>query len=243
MKYISNSGNKKIQGSFKVDATYASIAKTCPSTCALKNGAGCYAELGKVAMHLKKFEETFPKGSRLQMAQFEADAIDEAYEGGLIPKNRYLRLHVSGDTTTVNGARAINGAVGRWMARGGKRAWSYTHAWRQVKRAHWNKVSMLASLDSVSEVDAAREQGYAPAIVVSEFESPKAFRVVGSDTEFIPCPAQTKGVGCTDCQLCMKADWLHATNRGIAFEAHGPRKKMMKANIENTGKRHLSVIQ
>lgn len=40
--YVEDSGNSKIIGSLKADATYASIAASCPNSCALK-AHGCYA--------------------------------------------------------------------------------------------------------------------------------------------------------------------------------------------------------
>ena len=79
------------------------------------------------------------------------------------------------------------------------------------------------------------QNGYAPVIVVAEHISDKAYTLPGSDTKWIPCPSQTRKVGCVDCQLCMKADWLYETNHGIAFAAHGVKKSSIK--------RRLTVLQ
>lgn len=232
--YVSESGNSKINGTNKVDATYTSIQATCPTSCTLK-GNGCYAQSSFVGITSSRLDKESSGFSALQVARAEAKAIDGAYNGGPVPAGRDMRIHVAGDSRTVTGTRIINKAVGRWKERGGGDCWSYTHAWKNVSRDEWSNVSILASVSCVEEVAEARKQGYAPAIVVPEFNGDKAFQLEGSDTKWIPCPAQTRGVGCTDCRLCFNADRLHEGNFGIAFEAHGVKK--------NAIKRSLKVIQ
>lgn len=228
--YVSDSGNTKIMGSKKVDATYCSINATCPNTCELK-GNGCYAELSFVGIQTARLNNESQGLTALQVARAEAKAIDNCYNGGAVPNERDMRLHVAGDSRTVTGSRIINSAVGRWKKRGGGDCWSYTHAWKSVPRNEWSNVSILASIKSTSEVDAARKQGYAPAIVVPEFSGDKAFQLEGSDTKWIPCPAQTRDKGCTDCRLCFDADRLYNGNFGIAFAAHGVKKGAIKKRL------------
>lgn len=232
--YVSDSGNRKIMGSKKADATYVSIKASCPKDCPLM-GEGCYAELGYVGITSHRLDDEAKGFSPLQAARAEAKVIDESYKGGAVPTGRDLRIHVAGDSRTLMGTRLINKAVGRWKARGGGSVWTYTHAWKHVPREEWSNVSILASVNHVNEVEAARAQGYAPAIVVPEHPSEKAFQLDGCDTKFIPCPAQTRGVGCTDCRLCFNADRLHEGNFGIAFAVHGVMKDKMK--------RHLNVVK
>jgi hypothetical protein len=236
-KYVSNSKNSKL-GNKPVDTTYASINATCPNSCELKNN-GCYASLSFVAIQVAKLDKSSIGVSAVEAARHEARAIDESYGGGKVPSLRDMRLHVSGDSRTIKGSKLINSSVGRWKKRGGGDCWSYSHAWRNVPRSVWSHVSMLASISKPEEAVEARKQGYAPAIVVSEFSSPKAFTVPGSDVKYIPCPAQTspggKDIGCTECRLCFNADRLYEKNIGIAFEAHGVKK--------NDIKRRLKMIQ
>lgn len=232
--YVSDSGNTKIMGSQKVDATYAAIKQTCPDTCSLKN-EGCYAQTSYVGMVNHRMETEADSMTAIQVARAEAKAIDNAYNGKDVPAGRALRLHVSGDSRTVTGTRLINAAVGRWKKRLGGDCWSYTHAWRHVPRKEWSHVSILASVATTDEVEAAKKQGYAPAIVVAEHPSDKAYSLEGSDTKWIPCPAQTREVGCSDCRLCFNADRLLNGGFGIAFAAHGVKK--------NNIKRHLTVVQ
>lgn len=232
--YVSNSGNTKIMGSKKVDATYAAIKSTCPDSCSLKN-KGCYAQTSFVGMINQRMERRSRGASPLDVARAEAKAIDNAYDGGQVPVDRALRLHVAGDSRTLAGTRLINNAVGRWKKRGGGKVWNYTHAWKHVPRQEWSNVSTLASVSNTKEVAEAREHGYAPAIVVATHLSEKAYTLPGSDVKFIPCPAQTREVGCSDCRLCFDADRLFEGNFGIAFAAHGINK--------NAIKRHLTVIK
>jgi hypothetical protein len=236
--YVSDSDNTKIMGSKKVDATYASIKKTCPSTCSLKQDKSCYAMNSYVGMHVARLDSRARQGSPLDVAKAEARAIDDAYNGKKIPAGRALRLHVAGDSRTIKGTRVINAAVARWKERGGGDCWGYTHAHQHVPRSMWSVVSILASIESLKDVEAVRKQGYAPALVVPEHTTHKAYILPGSDVKWIPCPAQTKPggkeVGCTDCRLCFNADRLYHNNMGITFAAHGVNK--------NTLKRHLTVI-
>lgn len=228
--YVSDSGNTKIMGSKKVDATYVSIKSSCPKDCPLM-GEGCYAQLSYVGMTNHRLDKEAAGFSPLQAARSEAAAINNSYKGGDVPSGRDLRLHVAGDSRTIAGTRIINKAVKRWRNRGGGDCWSYTHAWKHVPRQEWDQVSILASITTVDEVPAAREQGYAPAIVVPEHLSEKAYLLPGSDTKWIPCPAQTRGVGCSDCRLCFNADRLYDSNMGIAFSVHGVKKDNIKRRL------------
>ena len=229
--YVSESGNTKLMGSKKVDATYVSIKATCPSSCPLRD-EGCYAQTSYVGMINWRLDRRARGGSPLAVARAEAKCIDESYDGGAVPAGRALRLHVSGDSRTMAGSACIDRAVGRWKARGGGDCWSYTHAWKHVSKDFWSNVSVLASVESTSEVAAARAQGYAPAIVVDHHTTDKAYTLPGSETKFIPCPAQTREVGCSDCKLCFNADRLLEGNFGIAFAVHGIQKERLKRQLK-----------
>lgn len=231
--YKCDSDNKKLNGSLPVDCTYAPVKYTCPDSCSLKD-KGCYAQNSFVGIVNRRLARRSRGASPLDMARAEARCIDNAYDGGAVPAGRDMRLHVSGDSRTWAGTRIINSAVGRWKLRGGGDCWSYTHAYAHVPRELWSHVSILASVDTVDQIAIARKQGYAPAIVVAQHPSEKAYTLSGSDVKFIPCPNQTRGVGCTDCRLCFNADRLFNSNMGIAFAAHGIK--------QNELKRHLKVV-
>jgi hypothetical protein len=118
-----------------------------------------------------------------------------------------------------------NAVADRYARRGnaprrGKKVWTYTHAWRTVARASWgDAVSVLASVETVSDAREAMARSYAAAVVVAPFEREGAYRIDG--TTLVPCPQQTRGVTCRDCGLCRDDDRLRSAGLMIAFPAHG----------------------
>jgi len=233
--YVSNSGNTKLKGSKKIDGTYCSIKATCSTTCPLKQNQTCYAMNSFVGMVNTRMNRRARQDSPLQLARSEAKCIDESYNGGDVPTGRDCRLHIAGDSRTITGTRIIAAAAKRWLKRGGRSVFTYTHSWAHVSRDNWGSVNVLASIESADQVEQVRSMGYSPAIVVAEHASDKAYKLPNCETVFIPCPAQTNDIHCSDCRLCMKSDWLFETNRGISFAAHGIRKADLK--------RHLTVIK
>lgn len=236
--YVEGSKNSKLVGSKPIDGTYCSIRNTCSPICPLKEDGTCYAGLSYVGMINKRLESRARQGSPLNLARAEAACIDAAYNGGSIPEGRDLRLHISGDSRSIKGTRILAKAVDRWLARNGRTAFSYTHSWAHVPRSTWGKVSVLASIESTDQVAAVHSYGYAPALVVAEHYTDKAYTLPGSSVSWLPCPAQTKPGGkevhCSDCRLCMRADWLLSENKGISFAAHGVRRNELK--------RHLTLV-
>jgi hypothetical protein len=231
--YVSGSKNSKLSSTGSVDCTYSSIEATCPTSCELRN-SGCYAKQSYVGIVNSRLNKEAIGFSKLQVARSEARCIDSSYAGAAIPHDRHMRLHVSGDSTTIKGSKLINSAVGRWKKRGdgSNKVWSYTHAWQTIPKKIWSNVSMLASIDKVEQASFAREQGYAPAIVVSQFDGDKVFTLDGSATKWIPCPAQTKEkVTCASCNLCTRSEFLYQKNMGIAFQAHGVKTKEIKRRL------------
>jgi hypothetical protein len=216
-----------------VDATYASIRATCPTSCALRD-KGCYAQGGNVALHVRRLDTQAGEMTPIQAARYEAATIDDSWGRGRVPEGQLLRLHVSGDARTVGAARTLAAAAARWIARGGRGVWSYTHAWKAVRRGDWGPVSVLASVESPTDALAARERGYAPAIVVPAFPSgAKSWESHG--VRWIPCPAQAGDRTCEECRLCVNDEALLARGAGIAFEAHGAQASSVK--------RRLPVVQ
>lgn len=235
--FVKRSKNAKIGE--KTCATYLSIAATCPSTCAMRGG-GCYAQDGNVNVTVIRLDEGAVGKDARDVAREEAHLIRTSFRGRRIPQDgarggRDLRLHVSGDSRTPSAVRIVASAVEDYLRRGGGDVWSYTHAWRAVLRREWGRVSVLASMEDAREVAAARKRGYAPALVVAHHDSSRAHKLPGSDVLWIPCPSQVRDTTCDRCRLCMNADKLLSSGRGITFAAHGSRTKTIK--------RRLSVIQ
>lgn len=220
--FVKHTDNRKLGD--KVAATYSSIEGTCPSTCKLKDET-CYAQVSFVGIHTARLNRNNEKlkYTATEIAGLEAKLIDESF-GGKKVDGRPLRLHVAGDVRTRKGVTYLSNAAKRWLARGGGKVWSYSHAWATLPKSLWNSISVLASVDSIEEANKAVKAGYAPAIVVDKFNTDKAFTIEGSDVKWVPCPNQTHDVTCVDCGLCLNADKLFAQNKGIAFAVHSARK-------------------
>jgi hypothetical protein len=235
-KFVEKSDNSKISSKeHKVSATYSSIKRTCPETCELRKESSCYAMSGPIAIIMRNLDKNAENYDSDSAALEEATLIKNSFDGKQIPQDGYkggrdLRLHVFGDATTPYAANVLGEAAKNWKSRNGGDVWTYTHAWKNVKRYEWGKhVSVLASIDKPEDAKEAMEQGYAPARVVGEFPSQKAF--VENGIKWIPCPEQTSGVNCTKCRLCFNADRLRNTNSAILFAAHGTGTKKIKKRL------------
>lgn len=227
--YVENSKNSKLGD---CDTTYVGIKDSCSSTCPLKQSRTCYAMTSYTGIINRRMEKRARGANPLALARAEAKTINNCYSGGPVPNGRMLRLHTIGDSRSITGTRILAKAADRWIKRGGKYVFTYTHSWKNVNREDWGSVSVLASIESTSQVEMVRKQGFAPAIIVPQHTTDKAHSLPGSETVFIPCPAQTKdNVSCSTCQLCMKSDWLFAINRGISFAAHGVRQNSLKKQL------------
>jgi hypothetical protein len=158
-----------------------------------------------------------------QVAQAEADAIDAIWSG--LP----LRLHVAGDCRTDAAAQIVSAAAARYTSRNRNKAWTYSHAWRDVARESWGGVSVLASCESADDALKARDAGYAAAIVVPEFPEGKRAWPLGNGLTAIACLEQTgASPACTSCRLCWDDEGLRRRKQVIAFAAHGSGVKKVK---------------
>lgn len=216
-------------------ATYAA-QQSCPTYCPFFKGGGCYAEDGQVYMGVTKRlndDATTMQLSGQKVAQFEADAIDDMQ---VIP-GRPMRLHTVGDCATDEAALVVSAAAERYMDNGGGQVWAYTHAWRVVDRASWGRVSVLASCESAEQVELARARGYAPSIVVEEFDSHMRY-VNERGLAILPCPAQTRDdVTCSSCKLCMNDQAIRERGYAIGFHVHGSAfaVRQAKATLRDPG--------
>ncbi len=224
-----------------VSATTTSMAATCPESCAFKGTptkpGGCYVTSGYKQVGLVKLDRAAVGLTAEQVISAEVRAIDDAFDGGPIPQDGArggldLRLHVGGDVGSVAGARMLAKAARRWRARGGGSVWTYTHLWREVPRSAWgDAITVMASVESAQEIEAARMRGYASVIVVEDFANgDKAYRLPDTSAKIVPCAAETRGATCTECRLCLNRD-LHATNTAIAFKLHGQHEAAARAAL------------
>lgn len=209
-------------------STFVPVANTCPP-CPFK-GNGCMAESGYTGRPNRRIEANARGLTSVEVTRREAEALDRRLFPAGVPRDggrdgkspRDLRLHVSGDVTTRVGLDLLVAAVWRWKARGGGACWTFTHAWRDLPGERWGSISILASLEDPKDSELARARGYTPAITVRSFPAPRSFRLAGSSTTWIPCPAELGKTTCVECRLCLdRTEWMRETDRGIAFAVHG----------------------
>lgn len=235
-------GNRKLAGSSTVAGsrgrpsktgpfvatTNTAIAVTCSSACPLK-GAGCYVQEGLTQWRATARDRAAAGHEPEDVIAEEVRLIDAAFRSGPIPQDgarggRDLRLHEGGDVGSLAGALMLATSAQRWRDRGGGGVWTYTHLWRDIPRTAWGSISVLASVETAQDIELAHAAGYPAAIVVETFPSDIAFSLPGSSARIIPCPAETRGVTCATCRLCIERDLL-GMNAAIAFEAHGGGRK------------------
>ncbi len=221
----------------RCSATYVSIRGTCPTTCAYKDN-GCFVQ--SQAAPMRALDEASGSWTPLEIIQEEAAMLDRSFPRG-IPKDglpggggRDLRLHVGGDVSCARGAKALAEATARWMSHGGGAVWTYTHRWRRIHRRKFGLISALASVEKPSDLVAARERGYASAITVVAFESPRAYPLTEGFT-VIPCPAETAGVTCIECRLCFDDARLRREGFVIGFALHGPKVRRATERLVQLG--------
>lgn len=223
------SGNSKTG---KLSATYSSQI-TCPDSCPHK-GTSCYAESGLTGFTTRRINRNASEHldgrtpdfwDRQALAILEAELIDQLETG--LP----LRVHVVGDCSSNDAAKTVGAAMVRYAKRHDTQAYTYTHAWRYVNRSSWMGASVLASVESTSQIDEAWDRGYAAAIIVARHYSDKAYYLKGK--LIIPCPAQTRDdVTCKSCKLCMDSQKLFDRKATIAFAPEGNTGKKMRISLK-----------
>jgi hypothetical protein len=206
-------------------STYASIAATCPHSCPFRDN-GCFAQAGAMHLTMGSLDRHGRRTRGLQVSLAEAEGLRGLWRRRRqVPQDgarggRDLRLHVGGDVSCSRGAQALGEAVGELKARGLRAAWTYTHRWREIPRAAFGPINVLASTEHPRDIEVAADRGYASAITVDRFTSRKAF-TVAPGWKAIPCPFEAGGdVTCVQCRLCLEPDLLRM-RRVIAFAVHG----------------------
>ncbi|MFO0663002.1 MAG: hypothetical protein U0174_03570 [Polyangiaceae bacterium] len=213
---VGKTRNEKL-GIGKGYVTLAPVEGTCSPTCPFMRN-GCLARRGPGGHNARLERNAKREGlTALDLAKEEASLI-ALFAARLRRRRRELplRIHYSGDSATSETARIVSAACATWPGP----TWTYSHAWREVARADWGPVSVLASVDLPEHAHEAMARGYAPAIVVPTFPNgKKPWKEAG--ISWIPCLFETRGTTCVECRLCFDADGLLRRRQGIAFEAHG----------------------
>jgi hypothetical protein len=226
--------------------TNTSIAATSSCACPFK-GPGCYVQEGFTTFNAARLDQAAKGHTADEVIVEEVCLIDRSFGGRGVPQDgarggRDLRLHFGGDVGSVAGAHLLGAAAVRWLRRGGGQPRTYTHWWREIPREAWGPaISVLASVETAADVERARDAGYPAAIVVEEFPSDRAYLLPGSSARIIPCPADTRGVTCATCRLCIDRDLL-GMNAAIAFAARGSGKKKVVRSLLQIGRKTAATV-
>lgn len=205
-----------------VATTYTSIKLTCPSSCRFKDN-GCYIQAGPSSLFANRLD-MHDQFTGTEVNEIEAELIDQAWVRGVPQEGARggidIRIHSGGDFRSARGARAVGGALDRFKSRRGGDGWGYTHRWRTIPADSYGPaMSILASVETLPEVEQAIELGYTPAMTMRFFYHKTAYRLPGLESvKVIPCPEQTRGIKCNKCRLCMKK---LPKGTAIGFELHG----------------------
>jgi len=195
---------------------------TCPPACPFKDGEGCYACGGPLAIHWNKVT----KGERGDIWQ---DFIEKIRS---LPRGQLWRHNQAGDLPHHHGVIDHALLAHLVVANTGRRGFTYTHHTlspenvSMLTRCNRQGFTVNASTESLSGADHAISLGL-PAVTVVRNDAPVPKRSPAG-TRVVVCPAQTRAdVACADCQLCSQAD------RGciVAFLAHGTQAKKVNAAL------------
>lgn len=221
-----------------ISSSYVAMAATCSPACPLRPEAsgGCYGPTGLTKGLVARLDDAALGHTADEVIAEQRRLIDASFPRG-VPRDggrhgdrgRDHRLNVVGDFRTVGQAGQVGAAAEGYKTRGGGAFFGFTHSWRDVPReALGPAVSMLASVEALAEIEAARTRGYPAALTVPQFRSQRPFRLPSRPELFIPCPYEASGkTTCVKCRLCMGADELRDRNEVIVFEHHGPGAKRM----------------
>lgn len=166
----------------------------------------CYSHSGSPAIAASSIRKAAARGKDKSLAAALRDAARTA---------RMVRYTAIGD-----GGRVAPGVADRIVSTvraAGLQLVGYTHHWRDALVAADWRGRLMASVDTLSDADAAIAAGWRAAAVVPEDQPARGTTPGGA--RYVVCPAQvTDGrVTCNDCRLC------DGSKPGpvIAFREHG----------------------
>jgi hypothetical protein len=220
---ISVSSNKKTG---PIAVTYSS-QDTCPDSCPLKNGGGCYAEYGNVNIHWNRTTN----GTYGSNWDVFCNSIKNM-------NSIVFRHNVAGDLPSVNGK--IHHEMMKQLVKSseGKKGFTYTHHdvsisenREIIKECNDNGFTINLSANNMSQVDEYINLGIGPVVTVLPENTEKTI-ITKSGNKIVVCPATYKdNVTCKSCMLCAKSNRKVV----IGFPAHGTKKKSAEM-VFNLGK-------
>lgn len=203
--------------------TTTSSRNTCPESCPLNHGNGCYADAGYFTrLHWDRVSAGVTGGS-----------YPELYKSiRALPKGQIWRHNVAGDIPSKNGQIDRATLDGLISANMGRRGFTYTHHEvlsssrnrRLIRAANDYGFTINLSTNDVSDADAYYELGCGPVVTIVDSDCMENFRTP-KGRDVVICPATYKeGVTCATCKMCAIPD----RKTIIAFPAHGNCKNKIK---------------
>jgi len=207
--------NKKVNG----PSTYRPLESTCPSNCVYFHD--CYANGGHVTLAARRAEADILRSLfAVAMAIACSEEIDHQ-----------IRLHVSGDFLVYDEIdhSYINGLVtlGAHTHHVTKPwAWSYTHVHPRL----FEPLRLLLVAAGIEVMYS--DQFVAGGAIVWPFDRLNELRVA-PDAWYVKCPAQTRKIPCSMCNLCKESRTLGIC---IVFEPQGFHKRETLALAERVAR-------
>jgi len=196
----------------------SSSKDTCPTTCPLRGGKGCYAENHWSNIQWDKLSDGKTK-SGMSFREL-ATSITK------LPKNTLWRMNEKGDLSHNDGKIDADKLSEIVTANKRKKGFTYTHHLPTVgdnialiRKANEDGFTINLSANNIDQVDEYMAYGV-PVVTLLPMDAPIVSETAGG-VKVVVCPEETKGIKCASCGLCQKAD----RNFVVGFRAHGTRKK------------------
>lgn len=200
--------------------TTTSSRNTCPESCPLNHGNGCYADAG---FYTRIHWDSVSKG-------VTGGPYSELYPRiQALPAGTIWRHNVAGDLPSEGGQidrRILNELI---HANEGRRGFTYTHHdvlsssrnRRLIAAANRYNFTINLSTNDISECDAYYDLGCGPVVTIVPEGSVQNLRTP-KGRDVVICPATYKeDVTCATCKMCAIPD----RKTIIGFPAHGSRRK------------------
>ncbi len=220
-----------------IPVVYAS-SNTCPDSCPLKDGNGCYGESGRTKLHW----------DRLDAGGSGAIDVDQLCRNiAALPRKILWRYGIVGDLP--GNGDLLDAAALRMIveANGDRKGFAFSHKpvglfspdavanLLAIERANKAGFTINLSADDVNEADELYDLGVGPVVVTLPTDAPAHPTRTPKGRIITVCPAdRNKEIDCARCGMCANVNRKNI----YGFRAHGT-----KRNTINRRLRSLPVIQ
>jgi hypothetical protein len=210
--FVAKSGNRKVG---PIPVTYRE-RKSCPPSCP-QYRKGCYGDDFHTSLAWNLADR-----SGLTTRQLAAKIA-------ALPDGQLWRGEVVGDIVGV-GEKVDAYELGLIVrANIGRKGFTYSHkqsaqAIRWIRHANAWGYTINLSADDAGEADRLADLQAGPVVCIVPVDTPE-HSYTPSGRAIVICPAQTRDLTCSVCQLCQKADRKSI----VGFRAHGTKTNLVNA--------------